>query len=225
MSFSRQSGGPPAKKAVKKPSSASTAGPAAAPARRKISEVRFGAKTSDPFSTSSNVSMFVSAFNRRDLPCVLATGSVRSKLDWKIPLEAVSFDPVLRLLASGLTETKHPYYFVARCGFKDLCEAPDAGIRGAPLAADVIGSIRECLMSPNSDVYQAGLDALEQFARAVGPPLVPHLKRVIGQLAKNMTKPKLRDRLTDVLIALEESCGPECLKLIKKAVPVYSSVM
>jgi len=156
---------------------------------------------------------------------VISTGSVRSKLEWRTPVESVPVDPILRLLATGLTETKHPYNFVAQTGFKELCAVPEAGVKAAPLAADIVGSIRECLLSRAATVYAAGLAALEQYARAVGPPLTPHLKRVIGQIAKNMTKPKLRDRLTDVLMVLEESCGPECLKLIKKSVPVYSSVM
>eukprot|EP00035_Acanthoeca_spectabilis_P024819 m.455488 g.455488 ORF g.455488 m.455488 type:complete len:221 (+) comp20881_c0_seq1:107-769(+) len=217
MSFSRQSGAKPPPK-LKPTTKSGTAVP-----KRKISEVRFGAKTTDPFSTSEKMSPFAAAFNRRELPCVLATGSVKSKVEWKTPIESVPFDPVLRLLASGLTETKHPYCFVARCGFQELCEAPDAGVRGAPLASDIVSSLRNCLVSPTPEVYAAGLAALEQFARAVGPPLTPHLKRVIGQIAKNMTKPKLRDRLNDVLNTLEESCGVECLKLIKKAVPVYTS--
>lgn len=152
----------------------------------------------NPFTSKGAQTPFAAAFSRRDLPCVLSTGSVKNKLDWRTPVDDVPFDPTLRLLAVGLVETKHPYAFVAQTGFRDLLLAEDAGNKAMPMVADIIGSIRACLMSPNAQVYAAGLAALEQFARAVGPPLTPDLKRVIGQIAKNMTKPKLRDRLTDV---------------------------
>ena len=90
------------------------------------------------------------------------------------------------------------YYFVAARGFQDLCEAPGAGPKAAPLARVIIESIRKCLVSDSPKVYEVGLLALEQYARAVGPELTPHLKLVIGQISKKMTMGKMRDRLTEV---------------------------
>ena len=90
------------------------------------------------------------------------------------------------------------YYFVAARGFQDVCEAPGAGPKAAPLARVIVESIRKCLVSDSPKVYEVGLLALEQYARAVGPELTPHLKLVIGQISKKMTMGKMRDRLTEV---------------------------
>ena len=50
-------------------------------------------------------------------------------------------------------------------------------------------------------MYEAGLLALEQYARAVRSELTPHLKLVIGQISKKMTMGKMRDRLTEVRLS------------------------
>ena len=52
----------------------------------------------------------------------------------------------------------------------------------------------------------------------------PHLKMLIGQLAKNATKAQFREQITDVLNVLETNGGDECYKIIKSKIPTYCTV-
>lgn len=79
--------------------------------RARISESRFDvAKPVDLFGQSEGAGTpFQNAYTRRELPCVLSHGSVNHRLEWKTSPEDVDYDRVLRILATGLTETRHPY--------------------------------------------------------------------------------------------------------------------
>jgi hypothetical protein len=59
------------------------------------------------------------------------------------------------------------------------------------------------------------------LSHAVGKALTPHLKQLVGQLAKNMAKPKLRDQITETLNVLEANGGTECYTMIKRKIPTY----
>lgn len=72
-------------------------------------------------------------------------GSVKHKLGWSIPIETVSYDPVLVTLADGLKETVHPYAFVARQGFVELLDIPNASTKVIPVLSKLIGPIRNAL--------------------------------------------------------------------------------
>eukprot|EP00041_Stephanoeca_diplocostata_P020876 m.477530 g.477530 ORF g.477530 m.477530 type:complete len:235 (-) comp21688_c1_seq11:413-1117(-) len=193
----------------------------------RLSTAKLDRKTPDAFgvSTRKKQSPFVEAYNARAIPCVLCHGSVKHKLEWSTPPEYLdSYDPVLCLLADGLVETNHPYYFIARIGFKEMLEAPNGGHKAAPLAQRLANAVRAALMSNTPEVYDAGLTALAQLGTAIGASLTPHLKLVIGQLAKNMSKRSLNERITSVLNVLEAECGPDCFRLIKAKIPVYCSI-
>lgn len=166
-------------------------------------------------------SAFIDAYNRRDLPCKLMHGSVSHNLQWDIAPENIPYDPLLVTLAHGLTETRHPYYFVARRGFSDLLTADGAGARATPLVSQLVGPLRATFMSKDAEVYRCGLEGLVNLSRAVGEALTPHLKQLVGQLAKNINKPKLRDQITETLNVLEANGGAKCYKLIKSKIPTY----
>lgn len=120
-------------------------------------------------------------------------------------------------------ETKHPYYFVSRQGLKELLAAEGAAAKVIAVFPRVIAPLRAALCASNGEVYTAGLDALVQLSNTVGMALNPHLKLLIGQLAKNVQKPAYSERITDVLNVLETNGGSDVFKLIKAKVPTYTT--
>lgn len=191
---------------------------------RALSKQRFDRKTIDTFSSSDRGSVFAKCYSNRSLHCRVQQGSVKHALEWDTPPEHLDYDPLLVLFAEGLVETAHPLYFVARTGFKNLLEAPGAGPKAEVLVQRLIVPLRACLVSSKPEVYEAGLNGLAQLSATIGPALTPHLKMLVGQMAKNMTKAKLRDRITAVFNELETNGGQPVLKLIKSKVPVYCSI-
>lgn len=182
-------------------------------------------KTVDPFSSSNrNQSAFASVYSNGGVPCRLVHGSVKHKLAWSTPPESVSFDPVLVTLAEGLKETVHPYTFVARTGFKELLETPNADARAIPLLPKLTIAIRGALAHSDSAAFEGGLDAMVQLSNVVGPQLNPHLSKLLVPVAKRMMDKKFREKVIDSLHALEENGGRDCLPLIKSKVPTYSSI-
>jgi len=182
--------------------------------------------TINPFDgrDASHISSFANAYNNRDLPCRLMHGSVTHNLRWETDIEHVQYDPLVVTFAEGLVETRHPYHFVARKGLKDLLTAHGAGARTVPLVHRLIRPIRATLVSRDADVYQGGITALVDLSHAVGAALNPHIKLLLGQLAKNAMKACFREQVTDVLNVLETNGGKECYKLIKAKIPTYCTV-
>ncbi len=119
---------------------------------------------------------------------------------------------------------EHPFPFVARNGFRELLELPDAGVRAVPLLSRLLAPIRAALTSTDDAIYAAGLEAVRQLSNAVGPELTPHLKQLIAQIARKATTPQFRDHVLATLHALEGNGGEECCKLIKAKIPTYCSI-
>ena len=190
-----------------------------------ISSVRERA-TIDPFDGkgASLISSFANAYNNRDLPCRLMHGSVTHQLKWETDIEQLQYDPLVQIFAEGLVETRHPYHFVARKGLKELLNADGAGAKTTPIVQKLIAPIRATLISRDPDVYQGGIAALVDLSNAVGEALNPHIKLLLGQLAKNAMKPSFRDQVTDVLNVLETNGGKACYKMIKTKIPTYCTV-
>lgn len=51
------------------------------------------------------------------------------------------------IISQGLRETKHPYTFVAREGFREMLEVDDAGSRTLPILSKLIVPLRAALVS------------------------------------------------------------------------------
>ena len=82
----------------------------------------------------------------------LVHGSVKHKLAWSTPVQDAAFDPLLVTLAEGLKETMHPHAFVARQGFIELLQVPDAGPKAIPVLSKVVGPIRTALNNSDNKV-------------------------------------------------------------------------
>lgn len=181
--------------------------------------------TIDAFAPNAHASSaFANAYLTRALGCTLMHGSVVHRLQWDVAPEDIgSYDPLLALFAEGLVETKHPYFFVARTGFSDLLRARGAGAKAVPVLQRVVGPIRSCFRSSDLETYRSGLTGLADLSHAVGSELTPYLKLVIGQLAKNATKHKLKDHIAETLNTLELNGGEKCYQMIKAKVPTYTT--
>ena len=59
------------------------------------------------------------------------------------------YDPLLVTVAEGLSETKHPFVFIARAAFAELLAAPGGPGKAAPLAQRLVRPLRKA-RSPNA---------------------------------------------------------------------------
>ena len=78
-----------------------------------------------------------------------------------------------------MKETVHPYTFVARHGFKELLETPNADARAIPLLPKLTIAIRGALAHSDPAVFEGGLDAMVQLSSVAGPHLNPHLNKLL----------------------------------------------
>ncbi|CAI9732785.1 isoform X1 [Octopus vulgaris] len=186
---------------------------------------RLNPKTIDPFNTSTkNQSVFSTVYINGGIPCCLVHGSVKHKLSWSTPPESVLFDPVLVTLAEGLRETVHPYRFVAKQGFKELLDIPEADQKCIAVLPKLIQPLRAALTHRDDNVFENGLEALRQISATTKDALNIHLKSFLLALAKRRMEKKYRDKVTEVLEDLEQNGGTETLVIIKSKIPTYSSI-
>ncbi|XP_067857828.1 PACRG-like protein isoform X2 [Heptranchias perlo] len=210
----------------KKASGSATSNPAASTAKQypRPSD-RLNPKTINPFSDPlCQQSAFAAAYAKREIPCRLFHGSVSHKLQWEQPPETVVFDPLLITLAEGLRETKHPYTFVAKEGFKELLEIEDAAEKAIPLVPKVVPKLKAALAHSDVEIFERGLHALVQLSAVVGPAVNDHLKHLLTSLSKRLMDKKLKQLITGALQRLEQQGGKESLIIIKSKIPTYCSI-
>ncbi|NXX15041.1 PACRL protein, partial [Podargus strigoides] len=141
-------------------------------------------KTIDPFGAHSrSPSAFAAVYAKGGIPCRLVHGSVKHRLKWECLPETVPFDPVLITLAEGLRETKHPYTFVSKEGFKELLMIEGAAEKAIPLLPRLVPVLKSVLVHSDDEVFRRGLDALVQLSAVVGPSLNDHLKRLLTNVS------------------------------------------
>lgn len=58
----------------------------------------------------------------------------------------------------------------------------------------------------------------------VGSHLNPSTKSLVTPIVKHMGSKKLKEKIYETLQTMEENGGPEVLKMIKAAIPTYSSM-
>ncbi|XP_043549991.1 PACRG-like protein [Chiloscyllium plagiosum] len=186
---------------------------------------RLNPKTINPFSDPlRQQSIFAAAYSKREIPCRLFHGSVSHRLQWDQPPETVCFDPLLITLAEGLRETKHPYTFVAKEGFKELLEIENAAEKAIPLVPKVVPKLKAALAHSDVEVFERGLCALVQLSAVVGPAVNSHLKHLLTSLSKGLMDKKLKQPITEALQRLEQHGGKESLAIIKSKIPTYCSI-
>ncbi|KAJ7336569.1 hypothetical protein OS493_011783 [Desmophyllum pertusum] len=181
-------------------------------------------KTVDPFNDKTPKSSFAASYTNGGVPCRLVHGSVKHKLQWSTSPDNLSFDPVLITLAEGLRETKHPYTFVAREGFKEMLEVDDAASRTLPILSKLIVPLRAALASTDTHVFHNSLEALVQLSAVVGSSLNPHLKALLPQVSKRFMDKTHKEIILHVLQRLEQNVGKESVPIIKSKIPTYQSV-
>ncbi|NXH29266.1 PACRL protein, partial [Myiagra hebetior] len=182
-------------------------------------------KTIDPFGPySQQPTAFAATYARGGIPCRLVHGSVKHKLHWDCLPENVAFDPLLITLAEGLRETKHPYTFVSKEGFKELLLVEGAAEKAIPLLPRLVPVLKASLAHADDEVFGRGLDALVQLSALVGPSLNDHLKLLLTNLLKRLMDKKFREKVTVALQKLEQYGGKATVAIIKSKIPTYSSI-
>ncbi|NXS87200.1 PACRL protein, partial [Erpornis zantholeuca] len=182
-------------------------------------------KTIEPFGTYSQLpTAFAATYARGGIPCRLVHGSVKHKLQWDCLPETVPFDPLLITLAEGLRETKHPYTFVSKEGFKELLLVEGAAEKAVPLLPRLVPVLKASLAHADDEVFGRGLDALVQLSALVGPSLNDHLKLLLTNLLKRLMDKKFREKVTVALQKLEQYGGKATVAIIKSKIPTYCSI-
>uniref|UniRef100_A0A8C3U711 Parkin coregulated like n=2 Tax=Catharus ustulatus TaxID=91951 RepID=A0A8C3U711_CATUS len=182
-------------------------------------------KTIDPFCAYSQPSSaFAATYARGGIPCRLVHGSVKHKLQWECPPETLLFDPLLLTLAEGLRETKHPYTFVSKEGFRELLLVQGAAEKVIPLLPRLVPVLKAALAHVDDEVFGRGLDALVQLSAVVGPSLNDHLKLLLTNLLKRLMDKKYREKVTVALQKLEHHGGKATVAIIKSKIPTYCSI-
>ncbi|XP_008827536.1 PACRG-like protein isoform X1 [Nannospalax galili] len=182
-------------------------------------------KTINPFGEQSRTpSAFAAIYSKGGIPCRLVHGSVKHRLRWECPPEILPFDPLLITLAEGLRETKHPYTFVSKEGFRELLLVKGAPEKAVPLLPRLIPVLKAALGHLDDDVFERGLSALVQLSVVVGPSLNDHLKHLLTSLSKRLMDKKFKEPITSTLQKLEQHGGSGSLIIIKSKIPTYCSV-
>ncbi len=93
----------------------------------RISSAKFDDhKTADPFASANKKfkTAFALDYSLGRIPCRINHGSVKHKLQWDQNPAELDYSLLLPSMADGLSETEHPYVFVARTGFKEMLLTP-----------------------------------------------------------------------------------------------------
>ncbi|XP_019509804.1 PREDICTED: PACRG-like protein [Hipposideros armiger] len=182
-------------------------------------------KTINPFGEQSRApSAFAAIYSKGGIPCRLVHGSVKHRLQWECPPGSLPFDPLLITLAEGLRETKHPYTFVSKEGFRELLLVQGASEKAVPLLPRLIPVLKATLVHSDDEVFERGLNALVQLSGIVGPSLNDHLKHLLTSLSKRLRDKKFKEPITSALQKLEQHGGSGSLVIIKSKIPTYCSV-
>jgi len=182
--------------------------------------------TVNPFSNKEvNSSSFATVYTNGGLPCRLVHGSVKHKLAWDTPPESLpSYDPILVTMAEGLSETRHPYTFVASAGFREMLAAAGASAKTLPLLSRLVTPMRQALSHPEIGVFEVALSSLLLLSNVVGSALNPSLKFLLVPLSKRLAQKHIKDKIVQGLQTLESNGGSQAVAMIKQKIPAYASI-
>ncbi|XP_007951959.1 PACRG-like protein [Orycteropus afer afer] len=173
-------------------SSLSTSSPESARKLHPRPSDKLNPKTINPFGDQPRApSAFAAIYSKGGIPCRLVHGSVKHRLQWECPPENLPFDPLLITLAEGLRETKHPYTFVSKEGFRELLLVKGASDKAVPLLPRLTPVLKAALVHADDDVFERGLNALMQLSAVVGPSLNDHLKHLLTSGSLIVIKSKI----------------------------------
>ena len=166
-------------------------------------------KTANIFGKQTFSTPFSKMYSQGAVPLRLDHGAVKCRLKWEVNPEELDFNEFLVLFAEGIRETKHPYVFVARQAFKEILECPEAGQKARPVIGKLIVPFRKALMSKDTSVFLAGLEAVQQLSNVVGAALNEHLSILVVQINKKSFNPKFKTVVSELLSTLHENGGDE----------------
>ncbi|KGL78374.1 PACRG-like, partial [Tinamus guttatus] len=213
------------KTAIQKTSSPLPCSPEPAAKPQPKPSDKLNPKTIDPFGDHSRApSAFAAIYAKGGVPCRLMHGAVKHRLQWERVPETLPFDPLLITLAEGLRETRHPYTFVSKEGFKELLLVEDAAEKAVPLLPRLVPVLKAALAHSDDEVFERGLDALVQLSAVVGSSLNDHLKLLLTNLSRRLMDKKFKEKITTALQKLEQCGGQATVAIIKSKIPTYCSV-
>jgi len=183
---------------------------------------RLNPKTVNQFGR--NQSSFGHLYNNGAIPCKLSHGSVNHRLVWNETPESLSYDPLLVHFAEGLVETQHPYTFITREAFVELCEVPGSGDKVLPLLTRLVPPLKQALMSKDKEVVKGAFRAIQALSNSIKSHLNPHLKLILAPFSKWLNNAATKDLVLSTLHVLEENGHKEAYQQIKKKIPTYTSI-
>uniref|UniRef100_A0ACB8E6X0 Uncharacterized protein n=1 Tax=Sphaerodactylus townsendi TaxID=933632 RepID=A0ACB8E6X0_9SAUR len=115
--------------------------------------------------------------------------------------------PNFREISTGLRETRHPYTFVSKEGFRELLSVGGAAQKAVPLLPRLVPVLKAALAHSDGEVFERGLTALVQLSAVIGPALNDHLKHLLSSLSKRQMSKQFKEQTTDALQKLEQYGG------------------
>ena len=183
-------------------------------------------RTNNPFASSATRerSKFAQAYADGAVPARINHGGVNHSLQWDVPPQTLDYEQLLPVFAHGLSETRHPYVFVAQHGFTQLLTAPGAPGKVVSVLPSVIVPLRAALGSKDKEVAKNALQACQLLSNVVKGALNQHLPKLLVPIKRRCFDRDFNEVIQELLGAIEENGGEPALKCIKAKVPTYMSV-
>lgn len=105
-----------------------------------------------------------------------------------------------------------------------MLEAEGAAEKVTPMVSKLILPLRQGLISRDSKIWNNSIEATQLLAQVAGEFLVPHLHLMMGSFNSKMANKATREKITTTLNIIEQTGGPDALKVIKQKIPAYASM-
>lgn len=183
--------------------------------------------TSSPFAGSGSTkpgpkqTPFQVFYHSKKIPFIINHGSINNTLTPTVP-NPQPF-PLLLHLFDGLTESVHPFNFIATRASIHLLSNPNNRNQIIQNLPFLVEKLRKAIGESDPTIIRGVLDVLEMLSNATGEALDGSLKFLLGGIGRFVTKKELRSRALSVLETLEKNGGPGVLAQIKVKIPTYVS--
>ncbi|XP_068582598.1 parkin coregulated gene protein-like [Cebidichthys violaceus] len=181
---------------------------------------------------------FRKMYDRGDFPMQMDYNSRGHHIFWKVEFEKLDYNYYLPLFFDGLTETDHPYKFLACQGVHELLD--NGGPKILPVVPQLIVPIRKALNTKNHQVMCIMLKVLKHLVVSgddVGEALVPYFRQILPVFRIFKEKNNIGDDeygqggenigqlIGETLELFERHGGRDAFLKIKYMVPTYQSCM
>ena len=103
-------------------------------------------------------------------------------------------------------------------------EAEGASEKTIPIVQKLILPLRAGLTSRDAKTWNNAMDNLKLLAQVTGEYFVPHAHLILASLNSKLSNKNYREKVMEILSAIETSGGPEAVKIIRTKVPTYTSM-